>query len=514
MGAVAAGSPLTARAGAEVLARGGNAVDAVVSAAFAASAAEAPLTGPGAGGFLLARSAAGEAVLLDFFVAVPGTGPKGRRLDPGDLGRFTVPFGGAEQVFHIGPPSVAVPGMVPGLCQAAARLGRLPLADLVAPGARVAREGVEITRVTEYLHEILRDMLSATPASAAMFHPEGRPAREGERLRFPDLADTLEEIGRSGAEAMRGGHLAQAVIGHLGATGGLVTAEDLAAYEVVERRPLEAGYRDAVVLTNPPPSSGGVLIVAALHALEEESPAGDDVSFYRDVAAAGRHANRVRRLPLLDELHDEGFLERFWAELVSTRASRKPVGSTTHVSAVDADGGVASLSSSCGSGSGVVVPGTGMLMNNMLGEEDLNPGGFGLMPPGVRMTSMMAPTIVLRGGEPVLVLGSAGSNRLRSAILQATVSVLDQAIDIPAAVSRPRVHPEGAGLDVEGGVSEAAIAALAADGHVIRRWDALNLFFGGVSAVGRGADGFMAAGDPRRGGGAAGVTRAGQVVDL
>jgi gamma-glutamyltranspeptidase/glutathione hydrolase len=130
------------------------------------------------------------------------------------------------------------------------------------------------------------------------------------------------------------------------------------------------------------------------------------------------------------------------------------------------------------------------------------------------MTSMMAPTIVLRGGEPLLVLGSAGSSRLRSAILQAIVSVLDQDIDIPAAVSRPRVHPEGAGLDVEGGVPKAALAALAADGHAIRRWDALNLFFGGVSAVGRGTDGLAGAGDPRRGGGAAGVTRAGEVVDL
>lgn len=491
MGAVAAGSPLAARAGAEVLARGGNAVDAAVAAAFAAGAAEAPLTGPGAGGFLLARSPRGEATLFDFFVSVPGTGAGGRRLDPKTLGSFTVPFGGAEQVFHIGPASVAVPGMVPGLCEAAARLGRLSLPDLVAPAVRVAREGVPITAAGAFLHGILRDMLGASPASAAMFHPEGRPPREGERLYFPDLADTLEEVGRHGARAAVDGSVAQAMLEHMGSAGGLLTAQDLAGYRVVERAPLEVAYRDATMLTNPPPSSGGSLIAAALFHLEGEPPPIDDTTFYRRVAAAGRHANRVR-----------------------AAESRKPVGSTTHVSAVDADGGVASLSSSCGSGSGVVIPGTGILMNNMLGEEDLNPGGFGLLDPGERMTSMMAPTIVLRRGEPLLVLGSAGSNRLRSAILQATVSVLDQARDVASAVSRPRVHPEGNALDVEGGVPADAVAALRGDGHVIRRWDAMNLFFGGVSAVGVASSGLEAAGDPRRGGGAAGVTRAGEVVPL
>jgi gamma-glutamyltranspeptidase/glutathione hydrolase len=486
----------------------------VVAAAFAAAAAETPLTGPGAGGFLLARDPAGRATLLDFFVAVPGLGPEGRRLDASDLSTFTVPFGGADQVFHIGSASVAVPGMVPGLCRAAERLGRLALSELVAPGTRIAREGVDITEVTAYLHQILVDMLATTPACASMFQPLGRAARAGERLRFPELAETLEEIGREGERAFRDGPLAHATVSYLAETGGLVTAEDLLRYEVVERTPLDVRYRDAVILTNPPPSSGGVLIAAALHALEERPPPAGDSDFYRAVADAGCRAGRLRATPLMGDLHDEGFVERFWAELAAARLSRKPVGSTTHVSAVDVDGGVASLSSSCGSGSGVVVPGTGILMNNMLGEEDLNPGGFGLLDPGTRMTSMMAPTIVLRAGEPVVVLGSAGSSRLRSAILQATVSVLDQGMEIPAAVSRPRVHPEGVGLDVEGGVPDAAIAALTADGHTIRCWDALNLFFGGVSAVGEGAGGLSAAGDPRRGGGAAGVTRAGQVVDL
>jgi gamma-glutamyltranspeptidase / glutathione hydrolase len=476
---VAAGHRCSARAGAEALARGGNAVDAACAAAFAAAVAESPLTGPGAGGFLLARTPDGCTTLLDFFVAVPGLGPGGRPLDPGDLISFTVPFGGAEQVFHIGPASVAVPGMLPGLGEAAARLGRLPLAELVAPAAALARAGVVMTREAEYLHLILHGMLAATPEAAAIYEPEGRPLRAGERLRLPDLAATLEHLGRHGADAMCGGELGRAIVSHLRATGGLVTDEDLAAYAVVDRTPLEVSYRDVVLLTNSPPSSGGVLIVAALRALDagSEHPAGDALTHDVAVARAGRAANALRDAAFAEAVREEGFLERFLAG--GGRApepSRKLIGSTTHISAVDREGGMASMSSSNGAGSGVVVPGTGILLNNMLGE--------------------------------------AGSNRLRSAILQTVTNIVDLGMDLPAAVARPRVHPEGDGADVEGGIGEEVAAALAADGHALRRWGAMNLFFGGVAVAGRGPSGLSGAGDPRRGGAAAGVTRAGQVVDL
>jgi gamma-glutamyltranspeptidase / glutathione hydrolase len=520
---VAAGHRLTARAGAEALARGGGAVDAACAAAFAGAVAESPLTGPGGGGFLLTRSPAGEAALLDFFVAVPGLGPRGRPLDPHELSSFTVPFGGADQVFHIGPASVAVPGMVAGLGEAQRRFARLPLADLVAPAVRLAREGVVLGREAAYLHRILGEMLTATPAAAAIYAPGGRLVGEGDRIVLPDLAETLVHLGSAGAASLRDGPLAEVVVAHLEATGGLVTREDLAAYRVVERTPLQISYRDVAVLTNPPPSSGGALIAAALRDLADGPPPRGDVEHYRAVARAGVAANALRDADFDLDLLEEDSMERLWARLAgparppdagAAPATRKPAGSTTHISAVDADGGMASLSSSNGSGSGVVVPGTGFLLNNILGEEDLNPQGFGRLAAGVRMTSMMAPTLLLRGGEPVIALGSAGSNRLRSAILQTMVSFVDGGLDCPRAVARPRVHPEAGGVDVEGGVPEAAVAALAADGHLLRRWDAANLFFGGVSAAGRGAAGLEAAGDFRRGGAAAGVTRAGEVIDL
>jgi gamma-glutamyltranspeptidase/glutathione hydrolase len=509
---VAAGHRLTARAGAEALARGGSAVDAVCGAAFAAAVAESALTGPGAGGFLLARGPDGATTLLDFFVAVPGLGPEGRRLDPRDLVSFTVPFGDADQLFHIGPASVAVPGMIAGLGEAHRRAGRLQLADLVEPAVALAREGVVLGPEAAYLHEILGEMLMATPEGRAVYGPGGRLLGEGERVAFPELAETLGHLGEAGPATMRDGPLAEAVVSHLEGAGGLVTRQDLAAYRPIERTALEVEYRDVTVLTNPPPSSGGALIAAALGSLAAGPAPRDAVGHYRAVARAGAAANDLRDERFAADLHEEDAMERLWARLASP--SRKPAGSTTHVSAIDGEGGMASLSSSNGSGSGVVVPGTGILLNNMLGEEDLNPGGFGLLGAGLRMTSMMAPTLLLRAGEPVLALGSAGSNRLRSAILQTMVSVIDGGLACPEAVARPRVHPEGDGVDVEGGVPEAAVAALAADGHRLRRWGAANLFFGGVSAAGRGRAGLEAAGDPRRGGAAAAVTGAGQVIDL
>ena len=517
-GAVAAGHPLSARAGAEALAAGGTATDAVIAAALTSAVTEAVLTGPGAGGFLLVRPPGGPATLLDFFVAVPGLGPRGRALDPADLHAFTVPFGTAEQVFHIGPASVAVPGMLAGLDMASRRFGRLPLVDLVAPAVHLARTGVVVGDETAYLHAILEEMLGHTPASAAQFQPDGRAARPGARLVFPHLADTLALFGREGAACMYGGALGDGIVRHLAGAGGLVTHDDLRAYRVVERRPVEVGFRGVSVLTNPPPSAGGVLIAAALHALDAGARPADDGAFYRDVALAQAAANALRGPGFHDGLGEEDFLERFWAAVAAARdrgdpPSRRPTG-TTHASAIDAEGGMASLSSSNGSGSGVMVPGTGVLLNNMLGESDLNPGGFGGAPAGIRMTSMMAPTLLLDGDQPMAAVGSAGSNRLRSAILMVVAGMVDGGLGPAHAVSRPRVHHEGGGLDVEGGVPAGAIAALRAAGFDLRLWNETNLYFGGVSAVGADARGLSAAGDPRRGGGAAGVDDRGRVVDL
>ncbi len=516
---VAAGHPETARAGAEVLADGGNAVDAAVAAALAAAVAESALTGPGAGGFLLYAPPVGAPELWDFFVAVPGLDPATPPLHAGMLHAFTVPFGGADQVFHIGPASVAVPGMVAGLCDAAAAHGSLPLPQLVAPAVALARRGVTVSPQVAYLHAILGEMLVHTPEAAAVYAPGGRLAGAGDRLVFTDLAVTLERIGADGAACVRpGGWLADALVAHQRATGGRVSRADLEAYRVERRRPLTTRFRGRSLASNPPPSAGGLLITAALAALDEYPPPRTDAQHYRAVAWAGEVANGMRDEDFFRDLHRR--LPRdHWrtvrrAAQAAVPETRKPAGSTTHISVVDAAGAMVSLSSSNGAGSGVMVPGTGVLLNNMLGEDDLNPGGFGAGRPGSRLTSMMAPTVVERDGVPAIAVGAAGSNRLRSAITQTIVSLIDAGLDVDAAVRRPRVHPEGGGLDVEGGISSETCAELEGAGHALRRWDGMNLFFGGVSVVARHGEVLSGAGDPRRGGGAFGTTRSGEVVEL
>lgn len=456
-------------------------------------------------------------MLLDFFVSAPGLGPDGRPLDPADLDRFVVGFGGAEQVFHHGPASVATPGMIHGLAEANRRFGQLTLAELVEPAIALARSGVIISPQAGYLHGILGDMLTATPAAAAIYAPEGRLLRAGDRLAMPELAESLAEIGRLGAGAMAEDSLGGEIRRHLARTSGRITAADLERFAVIERAPLRVRYRDCEVVTNPPPSSGGVLIAASLLTLAGRPAPADEVAFYLAAVAAGQAANALRDEAFSDLLREPDAATGLLARLGrddgdGSGTSRSPFGSTTHISAIDADGGVAALSSSNGAGSGVVVPGTGILLNNMMGEQDLNPHGFGRIPAGDRLPSMMAPTLIARARRPLLAVGSAGSNRLRSAILQAVMSVIDQDLDPPAAVARARVHPEAGAVDVEAGVPAAAIAALAAEGHVLRRWGAMNLFFGGVNLVRAEPGGPTAAGDPRRGGAAAIVTAAGEIV--
>ena len=270
--------------------------------------------------------------------------------------------------------------------------------------------------------------------------------------------------------------------------GGLLTTADLAAYETVVREPVRARYRGRDVLTNPPPSAGGTLIALALALLDRDPPPPSVAA----LVAAMDATQRERTPAFLDGLDEPGFAERWLAGRL---------GSTTHVAVIDAAGGACSVTCSNGEGAGIVVPGTGIHLNNMLGEHDLNPLGFHRFPAGRRMPSMMAPTAVLRDGQLELVLGSAGSNRIRSAILQTIVCALDRGMRAGDAVRAPRVHLEDGVLYAEPG---ADVGALEADGQAIARFRALNLFFGGVQAVERDvvSGALSGGGDPRRGGAA------------
>ena len=501
-GVVAAGHPLTAEAGAEVLREGGNAVDAAVAAVLMSFVTESPLTGPGAGGYMLVHIG-GESHLLDFFVAAPGRGLDDPR--PAPLVPVDVEFApGAVQRFNCGPSSCGAFGTPAGIAEALRRFGTASLADLTAAPARSARGGVEVTPSQAHLMGILAPIMRATPEAAAIYEPRGRPLRAGERIRIPELGDLLDRLGREGPGFLYKGDVAGAVSDWVLGRGGLLTRDDLAAYEAIEREPVRASFRGREVLTNPPPSSGGILIVDALALLERIDRPGDTRALAEVIAST----NRARDEDFIDGLTQAGFARRFLAPRALDRVAAEiagRLGSTTHLAAIDGAGDCASVTCSNGSGSGVIVSGTGLHLNNMLGEQDLNPRGFHRHTPGERVPSMMAPTIVVNEGHPEIALGSAGSNRIRSAITQTIAAVIDGRMNAQDAVDAPRMHVEGDLIDFEPGVDPAALAALEQAGWRLRRWEDRNLYFGGVQAVahatGSAAGGSVTGGgDPRRGG--------------
>jgi gamma-glutamyltranspeptidase / glutathione hydrolase len=470
-----------------VLRDGGNAVDAALAAMLASYACEPLLTGLGAGGYMLVVAPGAEPVLLDFFVEAPGRGADSSRR--AELIPISVSFGDAIQIFNIGAASVGAYGMAAGVTEASRRFGSVSLADLVGPAATLARDGVELNVQQAYVVKILGDIVLSTPEAAALFAPKGTLLGAGDLIRQPELADALERLGSEGAAPFYSGDIAAAIVQWVGERGGMLMAADLEAYEVLDRPPVRASYRGLEVLTNPPPSAGGILIAYALGLLEAESGAAD----VSRLIGAMERTQAERTSEFLEGLDDPEFVERFLR-------GRPSLGSTTHISVIDADGLACSVTCSNGSCSGVVVPGTGVHLNNMLGEQDLNPLGFHRHPPGRRLPSMMAPTVVLRERVPELVLGSAGSNRIRSAILQTILRVVDEGLRAGDAVDAPRVHFEDGVVYAEPGIET---GALESEGRAIGRFRDRNLFFGGVQAVQRDPSGrFWGGGDPRRGGAA------------
>jgi gamma-glutamyltranspeptidase/glutathione hydrolase len=494
-GVVAAGHPLTAEAGAGVLREGGNAVDAAIGAVLASFAVESPLTGLGAGGYMIVHRG-GETVLIDFFVAAPGLDRVERRAE---LAAVPVHFDAETvQTFYVGPASCGVPGTPAGLVRALDLFGSMPLTALVGPAIRLAREGAPVNPEQAYILEILAPIHDRLAGTRELYAPEGRRLREGERFFFVELAEALERFGAEGAEPFYRGEVGVALSDFVVEHGGTLGRGDLDAYAAIERCPISAPFRGAEVLTNPPPSSGGILIAYSLGLLER---LGESSGPEQLVAAMGA-ANGLRDLEFAEALYEEGMESGILGSAGLDLAAADLLGSTTHISVLDGDGVCACVTCSNGSGSGVLVPGTGVILNNMLGEEDLNPQGFHRIPPGRRVPSMMAPTIVLRGGEIELGVGSAGSNRIRSAILQTVVRAVEQGMSVAAAIEAPRLHFEQGVVQAEPGIDEAALARLQAGGVGVARRPEINLFFGGVQAVARDprSGALSGGGDPRRGG--------------
>ncbi len=506
-GAVAAGHPLTVEAARILLENGGNAFDAATGAFFMACVAEPVLASLGGGGFLLGWRAGESAPrLFDFFARTPldATVPESLDFHP-----IEADFGGVTQIFHIGRGAIATPGAVPGVCDFHARYGRLPLREVLAPAIEAAREGVVVNAMQAYAFRIVQPIYLATEEAARTYGSPSRPGEiigEGEILHQLALADTLEALGRVGPQLFVDGEVGQGLTA-LCREGGWLRPRDLREYRVEIREPLSFGFRDYRIWTNPPPSSGGVLIAFGLRLLERLLPEGceREADCLPAVADALRLTDEARReyersgRVQLDPAHwlDAAHIERHLARI---RGRPRAWRGTTHISILDGEGNAASLTTSNGEGCGHMIPGTGVMPNNMLGEEDINPGGFHRWKPGVRLSSMMSPTIALGSEGECLVLGSGGSNRIRSAILQVLWRLIERSDSLQAAIEAPRLHYERGRLDIEHGVPPEIADRLCAGADVCHRWAKRSLFFGGVHVVSRTGKGFDGYGDPRRGG--------------
>jgi gamma-glutamyltranspeptidase/glutathione hydrolase len=493
--AIAAGHPLTAEAAAQVLRAGGNAFDAAVAAGFASAMTEPGLTSLGGGGFIVARTAEKDEVLFDFFVDTPGRGRAKQAAQP-HFFPVTVSFGASEQDFNVGLASVAVPGNLKGYLHVHRRLGRLPLADVVAPAVDLARNGVRVTRHQAYLLTLLTPILTHAEEGRQIYAPQGRVLREGETLVNPNLSRFLESLPRTGEWLLYAGELARRVAGDMRLGAGLLTGEDLAAYEVIERKPLAVDYRGRRLLTNPAPSFGGSLLALSLRLLatQDLAPHAWGSVPHLDLLAAlmvESDALRNEGTRSIGELSDER-REQAVARL------RRSSGGTTHVSIADGEGNVASMTTSNGEGSGYVVPQTGIMLNNMMGEDDLHPEGFHVAPPGQRVSSMMAPSLLLCDDRVELVVGSGGSKRIRTALLQVISHIVDYQLDLSAAVEAARLHWDGEALQIEPGFAPNVVAELGRR-WPLNVWPDRNLYFGGVNAV---SPNGQAGADSRRGGAA------------
>ena len=456
---IAAGHPATAEAGLELLAEGGTAADAAVGASLASCVAETVMTGLAGGGHAIWFDAeTGTTSGLDFFVAVPGLGGPERDVA---LDELAVPFGDELVHYFVGIGSCAVPGVPAGLDALWRRHGRLPWDRVVAPALHLARSGVPMPRGHAACLAMLAPVMTLREG-AAIYAPGGRLLEDGDRLEQPGLARALETVAAEGALTFYEGTLARELTALMEERGGRVTPEDLRAYAPAWVEPAETTYAGIRIR-----SRGGLTrLFAALASLPPLAPAS---SPDRAVALAGI--------------------------LAAPPYSGRTYDDTTNLCAIDPAGNACVVTTSLGLGSGDFLPGYDVHLNSMLGESDLL---IGPLEPGLRMESMMSPTICLDDEGLVVAAGAAGGTRLRPALLQSLVGLLVDGLTPAEAVARPRLHSTGTVVHVEPGFSDSAVEALEDAGHDVRRWSELHHYFGGVSLAG----GSGAAGDPRRSGAA------------
>ena len=505
-GAIAAGHVETAKAAEEMLRDGGNAFDAAIAAQFVACVAEPVLCSLGGGGFLMADPVGGTKIIYDYFVQTPLKSHNNNV----DFCSILADFGFAKQEFHIGAGSIATPGMVKGLFAVYNDLCSLPIKRLIEPAVNLARSGVEINEFQGEVLEIINPIYLSTEQSRSVFGKINNPNMlkgVGDVQKLTEFADFLESLALEGEGLFYRGEIATSVDELCRERGGFLTRKDFEIYQVIKRNPLSVKFHENNIHMNPPPSSGGVLVAFALHLLSSLSksnrPSNETewaglIALLEEITEKAR-IDAVASNPDSGLIHilDRTYLEAYRKDVMAKKESFR---GTTHISIIDNDGNVASITTSNGEGSGMLIDDTNIMLNNMLGEEDINPNGFHRWVPGSRMTSMMTPGVAEGKNDRLIAFGSGGSTRIRTAILQLLIHLFERNGSAKDAVMAPRLHTESGFLHLENGFSSEALSRMIECYPQNRCWDRKSLFFGGTHVAEKCGNIYRAVGDPRRGG--------------
>lgn len=474
-GTIAAGHEQTAQAAALILKDGGNAFDAAIAAFFASFINEPCMSSAGGGAFANILTAAGNAIFLDCFCQTPKVK---RPISEIDFGPMIVNFGSTTETFHVGMGSIAVPGIIAGIYYIHEHFATIPMSVLVQPALELARNGVLINNFQFFDIRVLEAIMTKEEESRAIFYPTGKPIAVGSRLRMPAMADYLEFLVKEGKREFYEGEFAKQLVADSISRGGFLTLNDLRDYKVQIRKPLRFKYRDRTILTNPLPSIGGTLLGLIMRKLEQR---------YQN----NYQAFSPQHVQTLQKIIDEAFrIERTVANL------NKKWGSTSHFNIIDKQGNAINITMSNGEGSGYMVPGTNIMMNNMLGEASLLPNGLHSWALDNRLSSMMSPTLVLdQNGLFEIATGSGGASRIPAAIAQVLHYLIDFKMDVHAAVHAARLHNEHLELNLE---PDFVGKHTFQDNLKVIHWEKPAMFFGGVHTIQRKDNQFYAAGDHRR----------------
>lgn len=424
---------------------------------------------------------------------------------PLDFHPITVDFGGTQEVFQVGKAATAVPGSIALIFSLHEAYGTIPLSELFSPAMELAKRGVVVNDFQYEDWELLEDILRLDPKAKDIYFKDDQLRRVGERMYMPGFADFLDYLAREGRNAFYQGEVAQKIVRDYQQGGGFLRMEDLRDYQIVRRKPLQFTFGEHQILTNPLPSTGGSILALA-------SALGSSIQLPKD----------YRELKHLEELHQlleqlakipkqkerlQKELERLQQIQQAPKASQnghqngqhKKWGSTSHFNIVDQWGNAISLSTTNGEGCGYFVEGTDIQLNNMLGESALLPNGFHSWSLDERLSSMMAPTMLLNDkGRAEVVLGSGGASRIPGAIFQVLLYLSHYGLDVEAAVNAPRLHLEHGDFNQEVGFPNRLAEEQVPQRYI--RWDKPSLFFGGVHTIVNQKGRLLAAGDQRRDG--------------